>query len=138
MKRVNRPDQNSGHKAKFQKNKKALAMDGKPCALCGLPIDYSLQFPDPWSFTADHIIPIAKGGHPSALDNLQPAHLRCNTVKKNKLALTPDDINRLRLEQGCTELVSQARPFSKATGKKIISNDDLPLSMDWTAYRSSE
>lgn len=136
-----RPDQDSGHKTPFLKNKKALAMEGRPCAICGLPIDYTLTFPNPWSFTADHIIPIAKGGHPSAMENLQPAHLRCNRAKQDKVYLSNDDIYRLRLEQGCSEhtpgdLFKYMKGSAKA--EETISNDDLPLSMDWTTYRSSE
>jgi 5-methylcytosine-specific restriction endonuclease McrA len=37
------------------------------------------------SATVDHIIPVSKGGHPSAMDNLQLAHWICNRLKSNKL-----------------------------------------------------
>lgn len=51
---------------------------GRPCAICGDPIDYSLPPGDPWSFEVDEIIPVSKGGSPFDVDNCQPAHRRCN------------------------------------------------------------
>ena len=33
----------------------------------------------------DHIIPVAKGGHPSDISNLQLAHWCCNRQKSDKL-----------------------------------------------------
>ena len=39
----------------------ALRHEGRPCHICGAPIDYSLPSSDPQSFQADHIIPIARG-----------------------------------------------------------------------------
>nr|DAS56852.1 MAG TPA: HNH endonuclease [Caudoviricetes sp.] len=62
--------------------------------------------------TADHIIPIAKGGHPSDLQNLQLAHLSCNRGKSDKV------INK------------------KYIADKSIDNRVLPQSMDWKAYKS--
>ena len=81
----NRPDKDGCHKAAFLKNKKILYATQSYCAICGRPVDFSLKFPDPMSPTADHIIPIAKGGHPSALENLQLTHLGCNQRKGDKL-----------------------------------------------------
>lgn len=61
--------------------------DNLPCALCGLPIDYNLKWPDVMAFTADHIIPWSKlppgDRRRSSLDNLQPAHVCCNSSKGN-------------------------------------------------------
>lgn len=71
----------------YEKNKKRLFHYSDTCALCGKPIDKTLKYPHPMSFTADHIIPISKGGHPSSIENLQPAHLQCNKIKSDKLFL---------------------------------------------------
>lgn len=57
-----------------------------PCWLCGNEIDYDLKFPDPWSFTVDHVIPLSKGGDPLDWENLRAAHYRCNQRKGDKLA----------------------------------------------------
>lgn len=50
-----------------------------PCHICGDPIDYNLEYPDPRSFSADHIRPFSTHPHlredPS---NLEAAHLECN------------------------------------------------------------
>ena len=57
------------------------------CWLCGQWIDPLLTHPDPMSGTADHVTPIAKGGH--NLGALMPAHLACN---KRRGAKDADDV----------------------------------------------
>ena len=55
-----------------------------PCYLCGQPIDYSLQWPDPASFSADHKLPWKQ--HPELRydpGNVVSSHLRCNQSKGN-------------------------------------------------------
>jgi 5-methylcytosine-specific restriction endonuclease McrA len=53
------------------------------CAICSLPIDRRLKWPDPGALTADHIIPISLGGDPTHPANLRPAHFFCNTSRGN-------------------------------------------------------
>lgn len=61
---------------------------GRPCALCGRPIDLnrSQWFVDPkdgkrkrapWSFEVDEIVPVSRGGLPYG-ENCQPVHRICN------------------------------------------------------------
>jgi 5-methylcytosine-specific restriction endonuclease McrA len=54
--------------------------DNYVCQLCGQPIDFGLPAGDPMSGTIDHVIPLSKGGW-HAPDNVQSAHLRCNSKK---------------------------------------------------------
>lgn len=66
--------------------RKRVAAEGRPCALCGKPIDYSEEaqwFIDPkdgkrkrhpLSYELDEIVPISKGGSPWEYDNVQPTH----------------------------------------------------------------
>ena len=52
----------------------------EPCIRCGQPIDYSLTYPDPHSFSVDHY-PHPRITHPHLAEdpsNLHAAHLRCN------------------------------------------------------------
>lgn len=49
------------------------------CWLCGQPIDPDLRAPHPWSFTIDHVRPVALGGPELARSNVRAAHRRCNT-----------------------------------------------------------
>lgn len=79
-----RPDHYGSEESIYRKNKAFLKKTCDVCAICGRPIDKSLKFPDNYSFTADHIIPVQKGGR-STLDNLQPAHLICNKKKGTKI-----------------------------------------------------
>lgn len=70
MKR-NRPDKDGTHRGAFEKNKKKIYATQTVCGICGKPVDFSLKYPHPLSPCIDHIIPIAKGGHPSDLENMQ-------------------------------------------------------------------
>lgn len=107
-----RADQNGVHRLQFERNKKVILATQDVCGICGRPVDKSLKFPHPLSPVIDHIIPIAKGGHPSDLSNLQLAHWCCNRQKSDKI------IDRT---------ASKAEP--------TLSNRVLPLSIDWTKYK---
>ena len=74
----NRPDKDGTHRGAFEKNKKKIYATQTVCGICGKPVDFSLKYPHPLSACIDHIIPIAKGGHPSDIENMQLAHWTCN------------------------------------------------------------
>ena len=78
-------------------------------AICGRPVNFDLKFPDPWSATLDHIIPISKGGSVVDIENLQLAHLQCNRMKASRLP-------------------------TSAPKKQTLTNRDLPLSLSWETY----
>ena len=62
---------------------RVLARDSGTCQLCTRPIDPSLAWPHPMSFSLDHVIPLSRGGtHEPA--NVQASHFRCNSVKGNR------------------------------------------------------
>lgn len=109
---IKRLDRVGTHRSQFDKNRKKIYATQTICGICGKPVDFSLKFPDPMSPTIDHIIPVAKGGHPSDIDNLQLAHFYCNRQKSDSLAKV------VFIED------------------KEVSNYDLPLSCDWTAYKA--
>ncbi len=90
----------------YQKVKKAIFASQSVCGICGRPVDFDKKFPNPWSATIDHIIPVTKGGAPASMENMQLAHLQCNRIKSSKL-IEP------RLKE------------------KAVSNRDLPLSRNW-------
>jgi 5-methylcytosine-specific restriction endonuclease McrA len=48
-----------------------------PCHVCGLPFDLTLPPQHAMSFTADHMEPLALGGH-LVHNELRPAHRSCN------------------------------------------------------------
>ena len=107
-----RPDQNGVHRGMFERNKRKIYATQTVCGICGRPVDFSLKYPHPLSPCIDHIIPVAKGGHPSDLENLQLAHWTCNRQKSDKL-IERKDVKELQ----------------------TISNRVLPQSMDWRHYR---
>lgn len=99
-------------KTAYQKAKKIIYAQQSVCGICGRPVDKKLPFPNPWSPTIDHIIPVQKGGDPVNLENLQLAHLACNRAKATKL------------------VAIQVK-------EKAVSNRDLPLSTDWAKIQSA-
>lgn len=62
-----------------------IARDGRICGICGVDVDQSISYPDPFSSSLDHIIPLSRGGAHS-LANCQLAHLRCNISKGARVA----------------------------------------------------
>lgn len=114
VKQEPRADHAKGHRAAYQKNKRKIMRTRSICAICGKPVDFTLNYPHPMSATVDHIIPISKGGHPSDIDNLQLAHFSCNRQKSDKLFVAENKIQ----------------------DKSAETNRDLPWSIDWTSYRS--
>lgn len=73
----------------YRRNRKRILVQESICALCGRPVDKTLKAPDPMSATVDHIIPIAKHGHPTDINNLQLAHWICNRMKGDRLVTPP-------------------------------------------------
>ncbi|QGJ92104.1 HNH endonuclease [Gordonia phage Keelan] len=59
-----------------RKRRRLLRETDGICWLCGEEIDMTLVFPDPMSFSADHVYPVGEG-NPNA-GPLMAAHLRCN------------------------------------------------------------
>lgn len=112
-----RPDRDGTHRGPFEKNKAKIYATQQACGICGKPVDFKLKYPDPLSKCVDHIIPIAKGGHPSSLDNMQLAHLACNRAKSDKI---------LR-DRG---IITQETD--------VISNRILPQTLNWSQYRRAK
>lgn len=80
-----RADRTPAHRQLFEKNKKIIYRTQSVCWICSKPVDPTLKSPHPMSKTVDHKIPVSKGGHPSALDNMALAHRSCNRAKSDKL-----------------------------------------------------
>lgn len=113
MAKVVRADKTGAHRAAFEKNKKIIFKTQSICAICGNPVDFEIKPPHPMSPCIDHVVPIAKGGHPSDINNLQLAHWNCNRQKADKLFK-----NKASKE------------------KKTLGNRNLPQSVDWSKYKA--
>ena len=112
---IKRLDRDGSHRKQFERNKKKIYATQTVCGICGKPVDFSYKYPHPLSPCIDHIIPVAKGGHPSDIDNLQLAHWTCNRQKSDKLF--------------------SSSGMHKA---KVVTNRDLPHTINWIAYKSSK
>lgn len=119
MQKGRRPDREGAHRTAFERNRQIVLKTQNVCGICGKEIDPAFKYPHPLSKTVDHIIPIAKGGHPSDLSNLQAAHRWCNRWKSDKLVAS------LRKEN----------IYDENSEEKAI---DLPLHFDWTNYVPKE
>ena len=107
-----RADKTGAHRSVYEKNKKRILKTQQCCRICGKPVDKKLKFPNPLSPVIDHIIPVAKGGHPSDIENLQLAHFCCNRQKSDKLF-----------------------NMGKEVKEDVIGNRNLPQLMDWAKYK---
>lgn len=116
MAKTFRPDRDGTHRGQFEKNKKRIYATETCCAICGKPVDFTQKYPHPLSACIDHIMPVSKGGHPSDIDNLQLAHWTCNRQKSDKIIS-----NASTIDSNSTE---------------VISNRNLPQTIDWTTYKS--
>lgn len=110
-----RPDQSGTHRKQFERNKKKIYATQNICAICGKPVDFSIPYPHPLSACIDHIIPVAKGGHPSDINNMQLAHMTCNRQKADKL-------------------IDDSRRRTNANVNEVISNRLLPHTLDWRKF----
>lgn len=70
-----------GHRA-LRRDNARLKQASAICHLCGEPIDRALAWPDPMSWSADHVVPVSHGGH--MLGDRLPAHLVCNQKRGAK------------------------------------------------------
>lgn len=109
----NRPDKDGSHRLAADRNKKKIMLTQTVCGICGKPVDKSLKYPHPLSPCVDHIVPVARGGHPSDIDNMQLAHWTCNRQKSDKLL----------------------KKHRNAQEEETLSNRILPLSRDWLSYK---
>lgn len=109
-----RADRKGAHRANYERNRKRIMSTENACGICGHQVDFALKTPHPMSATVDHIIPVAKNGHPSDISNLQLAHWTCNRQKSDKI-----------FKQG------------HETKQQVIGNRNLPQSLDWIKYGSN-
>lgn len=70
----------------YKRVRAELLVPGALCWLCGLAIDFTVPPRHPMSPSLDHVVPLAKGGHPTARENARPAHFGCNSSKQDKQA----------------------------------------------------
>ena len=78
---MSRNDRN-GHRRRILRAR--LKAQGRPCHICGQPIDYSLPAGNPMSFEVDEIVPVSRGGSPIDMGNVAPAHRICNERRGNR------------------------------------------------------
>lgn len=112
-----RTDRAPGNRGAFEAARQKILKTQTICGICGKPVDFSYRAPHPLSPTVDHIIPVAKGGHPTDISNLQLAHRCCNRQKSDKLI----EPRRADVE-----------------GDRLIPNDTLEQHCDWAGYRDDQ
>ncbi len=72
--------------ARRRKAKRLLKCRGDHvCWICGEPIDMTLDWPDPMSWSCDEYVPRSRGGSQYDAANLREAHLVCNQRRGNRM-----------------------------------------------------
>jgi 5-methylcytosine-specific restriction endonuclease McrA len=61
----------------YRRRSAKVRREAGTCWICEHPIDPNLDWRDPMSATADHVIPLNAGGR--ILGELRPAHRSCNS-----------------------------------------------------------
>lgn len=56
------------------------ARDAWVCGICGEDVNPAFRYPNPMRASLDHVVPLSKGG-PHTYENVQCAHLSCNSSK---------------------------------------------------------
>jgi hypothetical protein len=76
-----------------------LDRDGWTCYLCHQAIDYRLVPPDMLCGTADHVVPLVRGGA-TELSNLKACHFWCNIMKRGRLLDDPNGVLAFAVKDG--------------------------------------
>jgi hypothetical protein len=58
------------------------------CWICEGKVNVMIRWPDPWSPSLDHVLPIAQGGE-HLVDNVRLSHLRCNIQREHRRRKSP-------------------------------------------------
>ncbi|MEW1881236.1 HNH endonuclease [Rhodococcoides fascians] len=115
--------------AAYRRNRKKLlaSTDHHVCHICQLPIDLSLKYPNKYSFSCDHIIPIQQ--RPDLADeytNLASAHLHCNASRSSSM---PNHISKPNSPHTHSSKSPKAIPV--AVTKPVGDPKPLLVSRDW-------
>ena len=110
-----RADHKAGIRMAYERTRKRIlaTANGEICYLCGMPLDTSVPFGRPDAVVIDHVQPISKGGSVLDSDNMRPVHDVCNKIKGNRNVI-----------------------YNEPKAQKA-DNSNLPLTIDWTRYRSN-
>ena len=68
----------------YRRRRARVLRNAEVCAICGQPLNPDIPWPDPMCITADHIVPIAEGGHNNG--KLQACHRICNQKRWSQSA----------------------------------------------------
>lgn len=75
------------------------------CWLCDEYVDQALHSKHPRSRSADHLVQLQHGGHPTRRGNLRLAHLNCNSARSNRLRGVDREDCACTLGRPCAVLV---------------------------------
>jgi hypothetical protein len=67
----------------YLRNRAQLYATTDVCWICRHAVDMSLKWPDPWSASGDHVVPLSRGG--DIKGQLGLSHLRCNQRRGRKM-----------------------------------------------------
>ena len=110
---------------------------GRPCWICGLPIDPSLPNLDPCQGVVDEALPVSQGGSPYQGGNCLPAHRCCNAWRSTKPVAVVREVQSAIASMGGATTPQQCCAMARAVlaairrDKAIGLPQQVEQSTDW-------
>ena len=108
-----------------------LRSQGRPCWICGTPIDYSLGPGLQESFECDELAPVSRGGSPYDRSNVDASHRCCNNWRKAKSVQTVKGVRAAVLAalgpwSSPEEFVAKAKALPRGARAREIASMPRP------------
>lgn len=100
-----------------------LRSQGRPCWICGLPIDYGMPPGNPGAFECDELVPVSRGGSPFDRDNVAAAHRCCNNWRRARSVAEVSAVRRALREH----LAAWNSPESFVELCKALKSERIPF-----------
>lgn len=100
-----------------------LRSQGRPCWICGLPIDYGVPPGNPGAFECDELVPVSRGGSPFDRDNVAAAHRCCNNWRRARSVAEVSAVRRALREH----LAAWNSPESFVELCKALKSERIPF-----------
>jgi len=76
---------NPRNTSRWRRLRQQLIADATACAICGHPLMHQAKPRSRWSPSADHILPLARGGNPFDPANIRITHYGCNARRAARI-----------------------------------------------------
>lgn len=99
------------------------------CAICDRVIDPAAVFPDPWSASLDHRVPLSRGGKHTR-ENARATHLHCNCSRGNRDEVPLPDMGSYPDKGGTEDGWTRPCPEGPASPSWSLTEGPHPITGD--------